>query len=121
MSDRTTVISVRGLSIPDRAALVADPGFVYCGRAFAGWPGSIFGNPFKGNGAADRFRDELQLAIDCSNYSRHDFVAMAEVLHTLRGKRLGCWCGCWSPGQPDIGCHAVALAELADAAGGPTP
>lgn len=41
---KTTVINVRGR---DRAALLADPNFVYVGRGCSGFPASPWGNPFK--------------------------------------------------------------------------
>lgn len=42
---------------------------------------------------------------------------LSESLRELQGKTLGCWCGEWEPGQPEIHCHAVVLAKLADATG----
>jgi hypothetical protein len=43
------------------------------------------------------------------------WVTMRKRLHELRGKTLGCWCGCWKPGEPELLCHAVVLAKLANA------
>jgi hypothetical protein len=38
----------------------------------------------------------------------------AELPH-LHGRTLGCWCGDWRPGEPEIPCHALILARMADA------
>lgn len=138
----TTVISVRG---KDRLALLADPDFVYVGRAMPreGWKGSIWGNPFKvidgraakntstqtrpgfwchsSRDAVERFHVHLGVAMTTEPTPANllnRFVVMAQALSSLKGKTLGCWCGCWEPGQPEIGCHAVVLAKLADYHGG---
>jgi len=140
---RTTVISVRGRKLAD---LLADPGFVYVGRRCAGWPASIWGNPFKpGDFARDSIRrackslpggwgrlwgleptrtvtmDRLEVE-DCVALYR-EYVqlhpGLAAALATLRGKALGCWCCDWDgTGEPSKPCHAVVLARLADAAEG---
>jgi hypothetical protein len=134
----TTVISVRGKS---RDELEADPNFVYVGRAVprTRWKASKWGNPFKAGcsrevpfiflqraaveKSIDRFVvipiDWLVLtseqAVDL--FRRYVLASPShrERLGELRGKTLGCWCGGWRPGQPDIACHAVCLAKLADA------
>jgi hypothetical protein len=137
----TTVVSVRGKTPADFAA---DPLFVYCGRAVPrrGWRASPFANPYRADRlrtghpilvrmgmetpeelAADavalfeamlRPPAAYQLPDDDPRVDRR-FVEMRRLLPTLRGKRLGCWCGAWQPGQPDIGCHAVVIARFADA------
>jgi hypothetical protein len=105
------VISVRDR---DRAALLADPDFVYVGRRCAGWPASPFANPFK---VAD-FPGGPRAAV--AHYAAHlrsgsvYARGVLAALPSLRGKTLGCWCGSWSPGEPEIACHAVVLARLAD-------
>lgn len=96
----TTVITVRSR---DRAALLADPSFVYVGRRCAGWLASPWGNPFKGPEAVSRFAEWL---------GRNE--KLLSRLPELKGKTLGCWCGTWKPGEPEIPCHAVVLAKLAD-------
>lgn len=116
MSKRTTVMSVRGLS---REELEADPDFVYVGRSMPrqGWKDRGFGNPFNFKrypDAADRFARALGAAIR-GELSPPVFCEMARRLPELRGKVLGCWCGDWKPGDPEIGCHAVALAKAANA------
>jgi hypothetical protein len=106
---RTTVISVRGRN---HAVLLADPGFVYVGRAvrWTQWEASIWGNPFiageyEGDNAAERYRRYV--------LSRPELMRR---LGELRGKTLGCWCGSY-PENLYLGCHAVVLAELADNVG----
>ena len=129
----TTVISVRGRN---RRDLEADPSFVYVGRRCRGWPGSIWGNPF--GRVMPRAKTDFQAAL-FSGWLREQGLAMAilatapkssgiteasasearrlilERLPELRGKTLGCWCGDWRPGEPEIPCHAVVLANLANA------
>jgi hypothetical protein len=126
----TTVISVRGR---DRAELRADPNFVYVGRAVprVGWSNSDFGNPFvlsrwpkRGVSLFERcllagmkqgtYPEEM-LCLSWRFRPLTYWMPMANALPLLRGKVLGCWCGEWRPGEPEIACHAVVLAKLADA------
>jgi len=77
-------------------------------------PGPL-GNPFTGEGAAERFRDWLT-----SNYSIGDLLTtdlpalparkniILDRLPLLVGHNLACWC---KPGTP---CHADVLLELAN-------
>lgn len=137
----TTVISVRGRN---RAELLADPSFAYVGRRCAGWAASPFGNPFKpgidpmeamrildkvlrvsGGSCRMEFDGPLKIGTALECFERYINAAINQratksradwrrgVL-LLKGKRLGCWCGDWKPGEPEIGCHAVILAKLAD-------
>ncbi len=115
---RTTVISVRGQS---RVVLLADARHVYVGRACCGWPWSKWSNPFKirradlkdgpGNFCAtpaealQRYKDYIRAKIR-TEPERYD-------LAELRGKVLCCWCGRF-PENPDLQCHAVVLALLAE-------
>jgi hypothetical protein len=126
----TTVISVRGL---DRDILLADMDFVYVGRAVfrpQHWKASVWGNPFKvgmkRSVAVVILADDidnsvraphLDAALACLFYRAWILKSPAHIerLPELRGKRLGCWCCNWSPGEPKIACHAVILAKLADA------
>lgn len=101
------VVNVNGLRGEARK------GVCYCGRAFAGWPDSPWGNPFRprrGFDAVSAFRDW--------------FLGLSEVvreslLHRLwegcghGAKPLGCWCidATHGDGQPVV-CHAQVLAEL---------
>jgi hypothetical protein len=122
----TTVISVRGINSREaRAALTSDPTFVYCGRQFAGWPASIYGNPYKGPGAVERYREALLSAVH--RVSRPGYVLpdgprmahpmdhAAASLPELAGCRLACWCGTWAPGDPPLACHAWVIAEVVNA------
>lgn len=125
-----SVVSVRGRK-PD--VLRADSDFVYVGRWHpAGWPKSKWANPFRSGMSREeavmlfyrlahaelplwelggpKARSPVEwfgLYLRC----RDDLLG---ALPELAGKRLGCWCGEWSDGQPDIGCHAVVLAKLAN-------
>lgn len=116
MSKPTTVISVRG---KDRAALEADPDFLYVGRSMPrqGWRNRGWGNPYHFRqypDAADRFEADLEAALSGFLDCHPAIFDMARRLDELLGKTLGCWCGSWRPGDPDIGCHAVSLAKLAN-------
>ena len=112
----TTVISVRGRT-PDE--LRADPNFVYVGRACAGWPASIWGNPFRV--ASPRWGDPIRPGDEATAgtavekfaaYLRANPDLMAR-LPELRGKVLGCWCVNWDgTGEPKRPCHAVVLARM---------
>lgn len=126
----TTVISVRG---KDRVLLQANTSFVYVGRAVArsGWRASVFANPYTvknwGERAVELFELDLLAAIrgrrvpertlpDGWGTVQFDalFQLMAPRIKELRNMTLGCWCGHWRPGEPEIGCHAVVLAKAAD-------
>jgi hypothetical protein len=112
----TTVISVRGRN---RAELLADPSFVYVGRRCAGWPASIWGNPFKvaspvwGDPIRGDEVSDVQTAVErFEAYLRSNAELMAR-LPELRGKTLGCWCVNWNGrGEPKKSCHAVVLARM---------
>lgn len=120
--NQTTVISVRGQS---RAKLLEDPDFLYVGRGMPrqGWKRSIWCNPYRV--AKKRFRTDddhccATAAIAIERFERRIKVLLRDFpdqfrLADLRGKKLACWCGNWSPGEPEIECHAVILAKLANA------
>ena len=149
----TTVISVRGRKPTE---LLADPNFVYCGRAMPrqGWQRSIWANPFKpGNkskcGAIDEsvellatfnfiqgvsytgwrarrpyaeYVAEADHAVCLHRFCKHLLeTGLFDRVNELQGKTLGCWCGEWQPGEPDIHCHAVILAKLANGVNGGDP
>lgn len=131
----TTVVRV---TKANRHELLTDPRFVWVGRACGrfGVKASIWGNPFKPTpnslfwiGKEPVWNDETR-AIATRQAVAHfracletaigePWDTMRSRLPELRGKRLGCWCGSWSPGQPDIGCHAVVLARRANALSDP--
>lgn len=112
----TTVISVRG-RIPNE--LRADPNFIYVGRQCAGWPRSIWGNPFKVASPVwgdpirgDEVSDPQTAVQRFETYLRRNADLMAR-LSELRGKVLGCWCVNWDGhGEPKRPCHAVVLARM---------
>jgi hypothetical protein len=131
----TTVVKVNA---KDRAKWAADPDFVYVGRAArGGWKNSIWSNPFKiakGRLVIDRrcvvdweFEEvpeipsgmsPMTFALRCYAHwikGQMSLGTKSFYLRELRNKRLGCWCGCWTPGEPEIHCHAVTLAKLANA------
>lgn len=100
-----TVISVRGRN---QAELLADPSFVYVGRACAGWPASIWGNPFKVTDATP-----VSSAVDLFAEWLGRNEELLARLPELRGKTLGCWCVNWNGhGEPRKACHAVVLARM---------
>jgi hypothetical protein len=126
----TRVISVRG---KDRAILAADPDFHYVGRHCGPWPQSVFGNPFRVGmdpieacRLLERFDLDREVVVvfdgpltaeDAVELYRSYFLAcprLRESLPFFRGRTLGCWCGSWAPGEPEIPCHAVVLAKLAE-------
>lgn len=125
MNVLTTVISVRG---KDPLVLRAHPLFVYVGRPVRGWSGSPYSNPFKVScpGRSDITAEDVVARFErwlrTGEHSSEEYPkAMARRreailggLTSLRGKHLGCWCGDWKHGQPEIACHAVVLAKLAD-------
>lgn len=112
----TTVTSVRG---KNRADLLADPAFVYVGRQCAGWSRSPFGNPYRVQRQGFRMVDGSCCRTPEEAIAKYRAWLLRNLKHlppleTLRGKTLGCWCGDWKPGEPELLCHAVELAHLAD-------
>jgi hypothetical protein len=73
-----------------------EPYDVYVGRP------SIWGNPFIVGKHGSR--DEVVTAYRNWIQGRSDLL---NLVHTLRGKSLGCWCA-------PLPCHGDVLAELAD-------
>jgi hypothetical protein len=128
---RTTVVCVKNLPAQAKAALLADPAFVYVGRAVvrAGWKASVWANPFKvGMTWADVAAVSHDLRADPSGLAVPDahtavclflsYMAtrgdLLDRLPELKGMRLGCWCRNWKPGDPDYPCHAIRLTRWAD-------
>ena len=91
----TTVIHVRDMRDGD----------VYIGRRNnrRNLSGSIWHNPFEIG--KDGTREEVIARFQAYFMNRFDLLAQ---LHTLKGKRLACWC------KPKA-CHGDVLAKLADA------
>lgn len=101
----TSVINVRFHRMPD---LLANPKFVYVGRACYGWRRSDWANPYSRKTPAENVADFLA-------YIDRNPQLKARI-GELTGKILGCWCLDWNglilPHRP---CHAVGLAKMADA------
>lgn len=105
------VVNVKGLKKPDQRASV-----VYCGRAFAGWHNSGFGNPFHprpGFDAVAAYRAHLA-ALEADD--PRSFAAWLKTLWEATGhgtKPLGCWCVNATAGDgSEVVCHAQVLAEM---------
>ena len=100
------VVKVNGLRTPEQRA-----GVVYVGRAFAGWPASPWGNPFRpgqGFNAVERFDEWFAKKPDAAELLRQLWNATGQG-----AKPLGCWCvnARVGDGQPEV-CHAQVLARL---------
>lgn len=131
---RTSVVKVRGRF---RAELLADPAFLYVGRrvAWTKWTASVWGNPFRVGmdpSQAMRILDNMPhlvssriefdgpltpaKAIECFACGLTTDATLSRRLPEFQGKHLGCWCCDWDGGErlPEIPCHAVALALMAD-------
>lgn len=86
------------------------PNTVYVGR------GSIFGNPFIAGKdgdertVVDRYLLYVQTMLNGSGFlsSRKTEIEKREILESLRGKNLACWC------RLDQPCHADVLLKLAN-------
>lgn len=102
------VVKVNGLRTPEQRA-----GVCYVGRAFAGWPASPWGNPFKprpyGFGVPlclERFRTFAETGPP-------EYLADLWEACEHGAKPLGCWCidAVHGDGQP-VQCHAQILAAM---------
>lgn len=114
------IANVRGLRTPEQRS-----GVCYVGRAFAGWPASRWGNPYRvgsahPNGYPGRklTRDE---ALDCfvrmvDGWSEAQRSAYLDSLweSCKHGELpLGCWCTTATVGDGSpVVCHAQVLAQL---------
>ncbi len=114
----TTVVSVRVKDIrpryQDLYEWCEDPNNVYIGRGgivfiirdgkkFRYPPASPFANPFKGDGAIDKYLSYLMDNISAG------FITL-DQLEELKGKTLGCWCK--TKETPDKSCHGDVILEL---------
>ena len=75
---------------------------VYVGRAWAGRAASPWGNPFRGDGAVEKYRRWIE--------QRPELIAkLSDELERQGVDALGCWCK-----RPDrvVSCHADVLAEM---------
>jgi hypothetical protein len=129
----TRVVNVRDW---DRATLLADPDFVYVGRPCYGWRGSIWGNPFRllmtrrdasvlarhygfnfEAGPFDATAIGVETAVELYRRMVESLPHLRSRIAELRGKRPGCFCVDWEGNgePPKRACHAVVLAQLANA------
>lgn len=94
------VVNVKGLRGDDRN------GVCYVGRAFAGWPASPWGNPYRGTGAVEAFRER-------ASKQPPEWLAGLWEACEHGAKPLGCWCTTATHGDgQDVQCHAQVLAEM---------
>lgn len=104
----TTVVNVRS---PEWAAALAAGTAVYIGRPCRGFGASPFGNPWKvGHKTGLKRGEAVQRYREWAYGNREHPTGLAfphELLETLRGKVLGCWC------KPDA-CHGDVLVRLLD-------
>lgn len=79
--------------------------------------GGYFGNPFRGEHAANGYRRWLMGTMSRAEFERRKTIPLVMVfdrknvlreLPRLRGKNLACWCGL------EAKCHADVLLELAN-------
>jgi len=105
---RTTIVNLKGHR--------GDPAYddvVYVGRALhrGGWrlDGSPLACPFRPG--RDGTREEVVAEYRDYLLGRPDLL---EIVATLRGRRLGCWC-------TPLPCHADVIAEVADTGPKATP
>jgi hypothetical protein len=138
----TTVINLRGSGLNGLYdALAKIPNFVYVGRHVGYtrthfWPASEWANPFKvGMGTKEvlahidhlirerRIDRDIIAVFDGATIDAKTSVELCRSyilasptlrvrLPQLKDKVLGCWCGSWRPGEPEIDCHAVMLAKI---------
>lgn len=101
------VVKVNKLRTPEQRASVC-----YVGREFAGWPGSLWGNPYKPSG-----KYTLETCLEAfsrlaSNFADDVFVNLWKACDH-GDKPLGCWCtdATVGDGQPVV-CHAQILAQM---------
>lgn len=102
------VVNVKGLRGDDRK------GVCYVGRAFAGWPASPWGNPYR-----TRSKAWWNVRACLDDYGTHARKQPSEWLASLweacdkGAKPLGCWCvdAVHGDGQPIV-CHAQILAAM---------
>lgn len=78
---------------------------VYIGRAFGGFPASIWGNPFK----IGRDGSGTEVLAKYEAHIRNNPDLMAQ-LSTLKGKILACWCK--TKAKPHAPCHGDVLVKL---------
>jgi hypothetical protein len=105
------VVNVKGLRTREGRAAVC-----YVGRAFAGWPNSGFGNPFKPRSGFDALAAYREHLVKLEADDPESFAGWLRMLWDATGhgaKPLGCWCtdATAGDGSPVV-CHAQILAGM---------
>ncbi len=106
------VVKVNKLRTPEERA-----GVCYCGRAFAGWKASKWGNPFKPKGMSAGAITQclIEFREYAEEYSRKHPEWLADLWEACEhgAKPLGCWCidATHGDGQATV-CHAQILAAM---------
>lgn len=103
------VVKVNGLRTPEQRA-----GVCYVGRAFAGWPGSLWGNPYRVDSSRNwGIRPYLDKFAEYAAGQPVEWLADLWKACEHGAKPLGCWCidATHGDGQPVV-CHAQILAEM---------
>jgi hypothetical protein len=82
---------------------------LYCGRAFAGWPSSPYGNHLRLD-CPDMFRAYTLARVDSAAH-------LAQLWEDCQhgALPLGCWCCDWDGTGPTPACHAAVYAEMLNA------
>lgn len=116
----TTVVHLRR---KNGSSLVAFD--VYIGRPMyqGGWrlPGSKWANPFR----LSDFKNNRAAVLEAYEAHIRNSPELLDMLHELRGKRLGCWCvekRCLTCGRPrmscpHLDCHGDVLVKLLEERG----
>lgn len=102
------VVNVRGLRTPEQRA-----GVCYVGRAWAGWPASSWGNPYKPRPPAFTVAVCLERFRELAETAQPEYLVDLWAACCGGAKPLGCWCveATAGDGSPVV-CHAQVLAEL---------
>jgi hypothetical protein len=101
MLGKVLVVNVKGLSPNDRSV-------VYIGRDFAGWQGSVLGNPYK-HGSRDeiirRYKGWLWAEYQQGGDVASEINRLVELVRRGKHIKLGCWC------KP-LACHGDVVKAL---------
>lgn len=102
------VVKVNNLRTPEQRA-----GVCYIGRAFAGWPASPWGNPFKPRPSGFTVERCLERFRDFAGTAPPEYLADLWEVCEHGAKPLGCWCvdATHGDGKPIV-CHGQILAAM---------
>ncbi len=94
------IVNVRGLK-------ANTPGITYCGRSFAGWTGSVLGNPFKvgRDGTLDEVITQYEMWLAGQIILSAGEPQRAALRELTEDSVLGCWC---APKR----CHCEVIEKL---------